>query len=741
MLFHSPLLRAVNLSIAVLAGLILVAIYWFGWRTLPQTSGSIAAPIQAKSAAIVRDGLGIPHITAGPVEDAIFLQGFVTAQDRMWQMDAMRRLAGGELAAIVGPTALESDRDARRWRMAEIAEAQERALTPESRLQLAAYARGVNYYLETNRNRLPPEFAILNYQPRPWSIRDSILIGLEMFQRLTISWRGKIEKQRMLQKGDAAKVNFLYPTRTGGEVQPGSNAWAISAARSADGKPILANDPHLEWSVPSTWYLVHLKAAGLDVTGAALPGIPGVILGHNRQIAWGMTNLEFDVQDVYREQIDMRTGRYLFEGKVKQAAFERDNIAVKDQRPVEVGVWVTQHGPVFLTEGNQNYSMRWMGAENALAYVPFLDLNRAENWDQFNAILSRYGGPAQYFVYADASGNIGYHAAGRLPVHAPDCPADLPMDGASGKCEWTGFIPYDQLPNAYNPPSGMIVTANQNPFPADYPYPVDGRFASKYRSQQIRARLESSQRWTPEQMLGIQKDVYSAQLKFIAQQTVAAWDKHPGSDAQLKDAVAVLRNWTGQVDRRAAAPMLAQLIYVRLRDAVAERASPGGSDDYESFLAPEVVERLLRERPTDWFPDFDALLLKCLADADADGRKTQGSKVSRWEYGQYNMLLLRNPVMGQLPLIGRFFNIGPLPMSGGATTVKQTTQRLGPSLRMVVDFADLDRSVANLTLGESGHELSRHYKDQWDAYYNGRSFPMQFDRVDGKQTLTVTRLP
>jgi penicillin amidase len=737
-LFHTPLLRTVNLSIAVLLGLLLAAGYWFGWRTLPKTSGAIVAPI-AQQAVIVRDSLGVPHITAGSWEDAVFLQGFAVAQDRMWQLDAMRRLPAGELSAVVGRVALDSDREARRWRLPEIAEAQERTLTPESRAALAAYARGVNYYLETNRGRLPPEFALLGYDPRPWSIRDSILIGLEMFRRLTASWRDKMEKQHMLDSGDASLVNFLYPRRTGGEVHPGSNAWVISGAHSASGKPILANDPHLEWSVPGTWHLIHLKAPGLDVTGADLPGIPGVVIGHNRSIAWGVTNLEFDVQDVYREQIDLRTGRYVYQGQTMQAGFDRDAIAVKGQKPVDAGAWVTRHGPVFLNEANVSYSMRWMGAEDTLSYVPFLDLNRAGNWDEFNAVLSRYGGPAQNFVYADASGNIGYHAAGKLPVHAV-CPADVPMDGASGECEWAGFIPYDQLPHAYNPPSGMIVTSNQNPFPEDYPFPVYGRFASKYRSQQIRARLESHMQWTPQQMLGIQTDVYSAQLRFLAQQTVAAWDKHPGSDSHLKGAADVLRSWNGEMEKRTAAPMMAQLIYVRLREAVAARAASSAAEDYESFLAPEVVERLLRERPPVWFSDFDALLLKCLGQAYTDGQKTQGSNVSHWDYGQFNRLTVRNPVVGELPVIGKYFNIGPVPMSGASTTVKQTTSRIGPSLRMVVDFADLDRSLANTTLGESGHPLSRHYSDEWDAYYAGRSFPMRFDRIDPKQTLTVNPL-
>ncbi len=735
-LFHTPLLRAVNLSIAVLLGVLLAVVYWFGWRTLPQTSGSIIAPIDG-GATIARDPRGVPHITATSWQDALFLQGYATAQDRMWQMDALRRLAGGELAEVVGKAALDSDRDARRWRLTRIAEAQERALNPQSRSILTAYARGVNFFLETHRGRLAPEFALLNYEPRPWTVRDSLLIALEMFQTLTSSWREEVNKLHMLQGGDAAKVNFLYPRRTGGEIQPGSNAWVISGAHSADGKPILANDPHLEWSIPGAWHLVHLRAPGLDVTGAALPGVPAVIVGHNRRVAWGVTNFDFDVQDLYLERIDLRSGQYSFEGQVQQARFEPEIIKVKGERPVELGTWVTRHGPIFFSEGNQNYSMRWMAAEQSPFDFPFLDLDRAGNWDEFNAALARFAGPAQNFVYADVDQNIGYHATGRLPVRK-NCVGDIPSDGASGQCEWDGFIPYDQLPQIFNPASGIIVTANQNPFPADYPWPVNGRFSSRYRAQEIRALLESRGQWTPTDMLTIQKDVYSAFSDFLARQVVAAWDKHPGSNAQAGDAVAVLRNWNGQMEKKTAAPLVETLTYNELRKAVAERASPHYDGGYDTaYLAPEVIERLLRERPPDWFPDFDALLVKCLTTAVAAGEKTQGSKVSRWDYGQYIQLTVENPVLGHLPLIGKYFNIGPVPMSGAATSIKQTSRVLGPSLRMIVDFSDFERSLENITAGESGHVLSRHYKDQWDAYYGGHSFPMPFDKVDARQILTV----
>jgi penicillin G amidase len=735
--FHTPLLRAINLSIAVLLVAVVAAVYWYGWRPLPQTSGTLRAPIGAQ-ATITRDQRGIPHISAGSWQDAIFLQGYAAAQDRLFQMDALRRLAAGELAEVVGKSALDSDEDSHRLRMARIAEEQERQLTPGSREFLAAYARGVNYFIETHRNSLPPEFAILRYSPRPWSVRDSLLVILQMNRLLTSTWREEMNKYEMLVNGDAAKVNFLYPHRTGSEVQPGSNAWVVSGAHSATGKPILANDPHLNWSLPSEWLLVHLQAPDLDVSGAALPGVPGVIIGHNRRIAWGVTNLGFDVQDLFRERIDMKTGRYLFQGHIQQALLEHDAI----QAPEEFDLWVPPHGPIFLNESGAEYAMLWLTNAPGPFDIPLLQIDRAQNWDQFTAALAAFPGPAQNFVYADVDGNIGYHVAGRLPIRK-DCPSDIPLDGTTDQCDWRGLIPFESLPQSYNPASGMIITANQNPFPADYPYQVDGRFGSNFRAKQIRARLESRPQWQPKDMLSVQKDVYSAFSHFLGGQILAAWDKAPDSKKQpaLRPAIDLLRSWNGQMEKGAAAPLVATLAYEQLRNAVANRASPGHAVFYEtSYLAPEVIERLLRERPSDWFPDYDALLLKSLADGVAAGEKQQGSRIARWDYGQYNLLTVENPVLGKLPLIGSYFNIGPVPMSGSSTTVKQTTRRLGPSMRMVVDLANLDNSVINITAGESGQVLSRHYMDQWSAYYGGTSFPMEFDHVHPSGVLTVTPL-
>jgi penicillin amidase len=650
-------------------------------------------------------------------------------------MDSLRRLAGGELAEIVGSAALESDKDARSLRMRHLAEDAVHTMPAVDRSALAAYARGVNAFIETHLNTLPIEFTLLGYQPRPWTLADSALLGFHMFRTLTTTWKDELLKRAMLLQGDPAKVNFLFPVRTGSEAQPGSNAWSLAGRLTASGKPILANDMHLEYSDPGIWYMTQLQAPGWNVAGVSLPGAPGVVVGHNDRIAWGITNLHFDVQDLYIEQMDDRTGRYLFRGQVEQARAEREVILVKGSSPVEMTVWVTRHGPLVPGTGSERLALRWTAADPGIFQFPIIDIDRAQNWHEFSTAISRFTGPGSNFIYADIDGNIGYHAAGKLPIRK-GWSGDLPVDGASGNFEWQGFISFEQLPSAFNPAAGMIVTANQNPFPADYPYPVNGNFAPHYRSSQIRSLLSARAGWRAADMLAVQKDVYSAFAHFLAKAIVGAYDRKKATNPALTGAIALLRNWNGQMEHSQAAPLVVTLAFQHLRRAMVESATRA-LVTYDSPMGPAVLEKLLRTRPAGWFADYDETLLKGLADAVEEGQRMQGPKIEKWNFGKYTELTIPNPVVHQVPFAGKYFDIGPVPMSGSLTTVKQLTRRLGPSMRMAVDFADWDRSLLNVTIGESGQILSSHYRDEWSHYYVGESFPMEFRSIDAKDVLRL----
>jgi penicillin amidase len=442
-----------------------------------------------------------------------------------------RRLAAGELSEVIGPVAIESDRESRRLRLRRIAEEIYVAMSPEDKTFLAAYARGVNAYIVSHRGHYGFEFTLLNYDPRSWSAVDSLLVGLQMFRTLTSDWKTKLVKEQMLRDGEPDKVNYLFPIRSGlefvpgGDAHPGSNAWAVAGSHTASGKPLLSSDMHLEFSIPGIWHIVHLQAPGLNVAGVELPGVPGVIVGHNDRIAWGVTNLGFDVQDLYKERIDLRTGKYVFRNQLEQARAEREVILIKGRAPEEMSMWVTRHGPVFDMEHGSVMSLKWTAGDPSIFHNIFLDVDRARNWDEFKAALAKFGGPGQNFVYADVDGNIGYHATGKLPVRH-NYYGDVPVDGSTGENEWEGYIPFDELPQAWNPNNGFVVTANQNPFPADYPYHVAGGFAPQYRSRQILDMLRAGAgKLKPADTLKIQKDVYSGFQKFLGQQIVAAYDR------------------------------------------------------------------------------------------------------------------------------------------------------------------------------------------------------------------------
>ena len=732
----SRVLKFINLLIAAALLVALAIAYWFAYRVLPQTSGSLTLNVSAP-ATVTRNDLGVPHIKSASLEDAIYLQGYVSAQDRLWQMDATRRFAAGELSEIIGRATLEQDLRARRLRIRRIAEMHADRLPPDQRKLFAAYARGVNDFIHSHRSSLPVEFSLLKYEPRLWTIADSIVVALEMFRTLSESSEAEIKRRALFETGDSEKLRTLFPVRGGGEVQLGSNAWVISGAHTASGKPILANDPHLAFSFPSTWYQIHLEAPGLHAAGVTFPGLPGVILGHNDHIAWGVTNLHFDVMDLYEEKLDARSGRYQFQNKLEQARLEREPILIKGEKAADFSQWITRHGPAIVNDNGRVFTLRWIAAEPGLFNFVFLDLSRARNWTEFRAVLARHPGPAQNFVYADREGHIGYQATGTFPIR-PNFPGDLPVSGSSGDFEWQGFIPFDDLPSVYDPPSGIIVTANQNPFPPNFKHPVAGLFSAPYRQREINALLRARKGWKPEDMLTVQKDVYSEFSHFLSQQVLAAYKARGQRNANLADAATLLEKWNGQMEKGQAAPLVVTLIFQQLRRAIADRAAPGKGAFYDPDIATAAIEKLLRDRPASWFSDYDSLLLRAFADAIEEGRRAHGQNVNNWDYGRYNALNLSHPVLSNIPYVGRYYRLGPLQMSGSATTIKQTTPRIGPSMRFVADLSNWDQSLNNVTIGQSGQPFSSHFTDQWDSYYVGRSFPMEFSRVTAKSVLTVT---
>ncbi len=695
----------------------------------------MTAPVAAE-VRIDRDGHGVPHIRAATLEDALFAQGYVTAQDRLWQMDSLRRLAAGELAEIAGAGALELDIRARQLRMRRIAERWAELVPAEQRVQLAAYARGVNHFLERHLDRLPPEFTLLGYAPRPWRIADSLLCALQMNRTLSGHWEQDLLKGRMLRTGQAALVEQLFPPRLGPEPLPGSNAWAVSGRRTATGRPLVANDPHLPWTQPATWHLVHLTAPGVNVAGAALPGIPGVIIGRNERIAWGITALQFDNMDLYIEKLDMRTGRYEHAGRLLQAARETERIPVKGGQPAQLEQWVTVHGPVILEDEGRPMALRWAAAAVEDAGFPVLDWNRARTSGEFLAALSRLPGPNINVIWADADGNAGWQVAGRLPLRE-GFDGSVPLDGASGRFEWKGFVPFEQLPSYLNPKNGLIVSANHNPFPENTPYIVSGFFSSPDRAAQITRRLEAAGRLDAARTMAIQQDVYSALHHGLARAAVEAVRRRGEAGGAAGEGARLLEAWEGQMRADSAAAFLAHLLYQHVRRAIGERASPKFGAAWRTFMAPGVVARIVRERPPGWFDNYDLMLSNALADAVEEGRRMQGRRMEKWRYGPVNRVTLAHPVLGRIPWLGKYFNFGPVEMDGAATTVRAVTEAYGPSMRFVADLSSPDATWIVIPTGNSGHRFSGHYGDHWKAYLEGRAFRLTLSKAEGVKTLRL----
>lgn len=706
--------------------------WWTTRRVLPPTTGEILTAVHAP-VVVTRDAEHVPHIRAANIEDALFAQGYITAQERLFQMDYMRRQAAGELAAIFGSRALTSDTEMRRLRLRRVAAMHAANLTPVERQALAAYARGVNYFIEQNLGRLPVEFTLLEYDPAPWSIQDSVLVGLEMARTLSLSFREEILKSSLLSVGEPALVQQLFPLRTGLEPQPGSNAWAVSGAHTQSGKPLLAGDPHLAFTLPGIWYEIHLQAPGLNVTGASLPGAPAVIIGHNDHFAWSNTNLHFDVSDLYKEQTNLPAGVARFENSLERLRVEQEVIAVRGSRPVTIAVISSRHGPIMGAEGNQQLALRWTATDPGGFTFPFLELNMAKNWNEFRAALSRFAGPAQNYVYADREGNIGYQAAGRLPIRE-GFSGDVPADGASGKFEWKGYIPFEDLPSYYNPPSGFVVTANENPFPASYRYPVSGYFSPHYRAAQIHSRLRKRTKWDAPGMASIQRDVYSAFHHFLARELARVGKARGSANPKMAEAGDLLATWNGLMEPDAPQPYIVKLTYDHLRRAIVDRAAPGRGASCNEGIGYAVVERLLRQRPKEWFSDYDAVLLRAFTAALDEGDRIINLNPGRWRYGPHNQLKLSHPILGDLKWVGGLlFTIGPAPMPGAATTVFQFSGRVGPSMRLIADLADWDRSTLTTPTGQSGLVLSGHYRDRWEPYIGGHELPWRFTNPTGDQ--------
>jgi penicillin amidase len=484
---------------------------------------------------------------------------------------------------------------------------------------------------------------------------------------------------------------------------------------------------HLGHREPGTWYEVQLHSGDFNCEGFSLPGLPFISVGHNQRIAWGFTNLNPDVQDLFIENFNT-AGEYQTPTGWQKPEIDHQIIHVKGKPEVAFDVTVTRHGPIItrmLPGETRQIALGWLVYDPQAISVPLFDLDAAQNWEQFRKALSIFATPSQNVVYADIDGNIGYQPMGYVPIRASG-DGTMPVNGADGKHDWTGYLPFDKLPSLYNPPSGIIATANSKITPAGYPYQLATQWFPPYRVERIYKVLKSGKKFSPADMLALQTDITSDYDRFFADKFVYAIDHSNKSTDRTRKAADIMRGWDGRMLIDSVAPTIEVRTRRALWEMLLEPKLGNDADSYEWSEAAVVLESIVRNQPARWLPpgyaNFDdvmtAAVEKALKDAPAD--------LATWKYGEVYPIVIDHPVFSAIPGMRAISGPGRHPQSGGGYTVKQVGRSFGPSERMTVDFSNLDASTFNIVIGESGQIFSPHYMDHWDAWYNNKTFSLAF---------------
>jgi penicillin amidase len=794
---HSKIVRIILWLIFVLLAIAACGIFYgylVAHSALPQLDGSIQIKGLSARVTVTRDGHGVPTIAANTLEDLFFAQGYVTAQDRLWQMDIIRRVAAGELSEILGEDTLKLDREQRILGLRTAAKKSLEMASARDRNFFEAYARGVNAYIATSTGRLPLEFRILKYTPKPWLPEDSVLVANQMVKDLNYSsFLDALKHEKILAKLGPELTADLYVNHSWHDRPPtvmredlndehdkgdsddedddddddspdnavtqrigtpvglgavadaserpvnGSNDWVVSGAHTVTGKPLLSNDMHLQHQMPNLWYEAHLRAANIDAAGVTLPGMPYVIVGHNQRIAWGFTNVGPTVTDVFIENFNAQ-GAYQTPQGWSQPEHRMEVIHVKGKPDVTVDVKITRHGPIIteLVPGETRaLALRWTLYDGL--HIPFFDVNTAQNWEDFRHAFSLLDAPGQNVVYADVDGNIGYQTTGKVPIRAAG-DGSLPVSGTDNAHEWTGFIPFEKLPNVHNPPSGIIGTANGRITPDDYQYSISMEWEAPWRTARIYHVLESGRKFSPSDMLGLQTDIHSEAELFVAERLVYGVDHAAKPSARAKQAAEMMRAWDGRMLATSAAPTIAEVSIRELRRLMLEPKLGNAPTDAKSVdetlnwktyswdMRSVWMENVLLHRPKRWLPDkypnYDELLAAAV-EAAVNGPDVPKDLAS-WHWGNFNTVEIQHPILGKIPLLNHWAGPGLKEQSGSGYTVKAVTKYHGPSERFTANLADLDQSTLNTVTGQGGNFLSPYYMDQWQAWYEGTTFNLPF---------------
>ena len=776
-----------RISIIVGAIILLVgASYLYLHSSLPNTKGITVLPGLDGQVEIVRDADGVPHIFASTDDDAYFALGYVHAQDRLWQLEFNRRVGSGRLSEILGETTLDIDKFLRTLGTYRAAVDTWDFLTDESKAALEAYASGINVWIDEGHT-LPPEFLILGIEPEPWTVYDSLVWSKMMMWDLGGNWEDELlrslleaavgkERADELVSGYPSEATTIIPidmvnTLLGvdstmqqmlhmGDKDVGSNSWVVSGDLTESGSPLLANDPHLGAQIPSVWYLVELQGDKLHATGATLLGMPIVVIGHNEHIAWGLTNLGPDVQDLYIERINpSNPNQYEIDGEWEDMIIVSEEIIVKDEEEsLLYAARSTRHGPL-ISDVSDNagtpLAMRWTALDPGDTTADaFVKIAYATDWKEFTDALRYYVAPSQNMVFADQKGNIGYIGPGRIPVRAKGN-GTVPVPGWSSDYEWEGWIPFDQLPQTYNPEEGYIVTANNKVVSDNYPFFISSNWAPRYRAERIEELItqfaEGGSKISIEDMIAVQGDQTSRQaieLLPYLQSVEPEEELH----ATVLDYVVT---WDGEMSRDSVAATIYATWFHQLGMVIFEDELRG--DVYEQFADRKHASFLvtvLEDPDSPWCDNVLTIPHESCIDAATialdraiefleDHFKgnipliSTGQNVDKWKWGELHATIYSHSPFSEVAALRMLFH-REIANGGGSYTVNVGPYKFSdpykqiyvPSYRQIVDLSDWSNSLFMHTTGQSGNVLSKHYDDLIERHQAVEYLPMSFGRAN-----------
>ena len=723
--------------------------------SIPRIKGTIALAGLGAEVRVARDEWGIPHIIAQNEKDLFFACGYVHAQDRMWQMELLRRAGFGRLSEIFGKRTLENDKFMRNIGLKEAVKRDLEKLSPSMREFLQSYSDGINSWINTRKFNWPPEFMLLRYRPQAWQPSDSLVIKEIMALLLCEDYKSEAVRGKLVKKLGAKKALQILeegisesPSEIEGLSLPedlvpfpsqGSNNWVLAGSRTESGKPLLANDPHLEISLPPIWHEIHLVSPGLDVIGVSIPGVPLVIIGHNESIAWGMTNSGADVQDLYLEKLNPSGDSYLDGDKWKPLLRKEETIKVKGRKqPERMEVSWTERGPLvspLIVKSQRPLSLSWTIYEGGRTMEAFYLLDRAKGWHEFVEALKLFDAPSQNFVYADRKGNIGYYLSGKIPLR-PELVGLFPFPGWKEEGSWKGILEEDKKPNLFNPGQGFIVTANNKIIPEGFPYYLSFIWEAPFRAERIRELLFQKQKHNVDSFKKIQNDLFSKKGELFLPYIL----KIKTAEGKAEEALKIFKGW----DLLLSSGKEPALYEAFMRFFQEETFKDDLGKDFQVFDSlfrrkKAGLLRILSNPISPWFDKNETQeietreeIIKMSLQEACEWLEKNYGPADNWDWMKINSFTFRH-ALGGVPIF-KFFNRGPYPMNGDNSTVRVSSFDLNGSLaasyRQIIDLADFSNSICVLSSGESGHFKSRFYDDQIPLWIQGEYHPMLYDPQD-----------